>query len=86
MTAAAGAAGTPGGQKSGGQHEQAGVGVEIAGLIRGERGGVRGEDLGAARMTGRQAGRMRLGEGAGRQRETLHTCHSNRFHLTLGVK
>ena len=47
---------------------------------------MRGEDLGAARMTGCQPGRMRVGEGAGGQRETLHTAHSNGCDLTATVK
>src|SRR3954471_14735936 len=58
VAAAAVTAGTAGEVVGGGEHEQAGVGVEVAGLTRLDGGAVPGEDLRTAGMVERQAARM----------------------------
>src|SRR4051794_16564397 len=60
VTTAPGAAGAAPAQESGGEHEQARTRIQIAGLARGEGGGVRGEDLRPARMIKSEPARVRL--------------------------
>jgi hypothetical protein len=50
------------GQEAGGQHEESGLWIGVAGLAGREGGSVRGQDLGALRVIAREAGRVRLGQ------------------------
>lgn len=67
MTAAAGAAESAVGQETGGQYEQAGGRIGVAGFTGGESGGVPGQDLGATRMIRGQPVGVRLVEWARRE-------------------
>ena len=68
VPAAAAAAGAAVGEEAGGQDEQAADRVEVARVPGGQRGRVRREQLGAPGRVRRQPGRVRLGQGARRQR------------------
>lgn len=67
MTTATTAAGAAPGQESGREHKQPGVRIRVAGLTRGERGGMGGEDLGTTWVIEAETTRMRLGESARRR-------------------
>ncbi len=53
-------------ERGGGEDEQPGRRVGIAGLPGRHRGGVRGQDPGPCRMVGREPVRVRLGQRPGR--------------------
>lgn len=80
VTTTATTAGTAPGQEAGRQHEKSGVGIGVAGLIGLKGRGVGDEDLGAARMVEREAGRMWLGQLP--RRALVHEANST--YLAIG--